>query len=281
MSPKQSKPDIFAYLDVCLFLQDMYSYRKLANAGFSYESWARSMDVKSRSYLRFAIYRKRKISEELAQKFIINLGLNQNEKDYFVFLILYSQAKNPEQKKIFGEKLTHFLRSNSLPVDVKPHLDILGNPLVIAVRNILTFPDVLKTPQALAHLLKTPEPEIYEALLKLRSQGLASCDGDTWTATQEFIQIASTPADQALLAYHRESLLKAIQSQNLSPDERSFRSVTLALSPDEYQNYLKELGVFVTQLFGKFKSDSLQSKRLYQINFNLFPWTFSSNTDNA
>lgn len=273
------EPNIFSYLDICLYLQDVYSYRKKLVTGFSYELWAQEMDVKSKSYLRFTVIRKRKISDEMAQKYIQNLKLDPHEKDYFVYLVLYSQAKNAEQKKVYGEKLTQLLRSNKNIPEVPSNADLLSNPLVIAVRSLLTFVDVTRTVTELSRLLKRPQAEIESALHNLQSQNLAEFVNGQWQATQDYIRVPTTPADKAILSYHRESLLKAIDSQNLPADERSYRSLTLALSQEEYQNYLSELGCFVTQLFGKFKSESLTSKRLYQINFNLFPWTFSKPTE--
>jgi hypothetical protein len=52
MSIKElQKPFPSSYLNIHLYLQDYYAYRKAITAGFSYEIWSRELQIKSRSYL--------------------------------------------------------------------------------------------------------------------------------------------------------------------------------------------------------------------------------------
>lgn len=53
------KPNIFEYLDIISYLSDYYMYRKSIHSGFSYESWAAELELKSRSFLRMMVLGKK------------------------------------------------------------------------------------------------------------------------------------------------------------------------------------------------------------------------------
>lgn len=266
-------PSLCEYLNVNLYLQDYYQYRKNLAAGFSYEMWAHAMNVPSRSYLRFAILGKRGISEELAEKIVTFINFNETEKEYFFLLVLYTQASQPESKRIYGKRLTHILRSQIPLPEISPNPSLLTHPLYLTVRNILSFSDAPRNAEGLARILNIPALQISEILFELQSQGFVTHEEGGWIASHSDVKIADTPKNEAMRNYHKLTLLKAIEAQQIPVEERSYRSIGLPLSEEEYHSYLQDLDNFAKEIYARYRKDTLSNRRLYQINFNLFPWT--------
>lgn len=102
-------PLLYEYLNANLYLQDFYQFKKSTKRNFSYETWAQALGVPSKSFLRFAVIGERSISEKLAYHIASYIGFNEAEKEYFFFLVLYTQSSETEAKRIYGKRLTEIL----------------------------------------------------------------------------------------------------------------------------------------------------------------------------
>lgn len=271
----QTYPQVFDYLNANQFLQDVYTYLKThspKNDKFTFESWAAQMDVKSRSHLRFVVLGKRGISPELTQKLSDFLKLNSTERTYFSLLILYTQTRQKEQKAILGRQLTQLLRKEQSHTEVPATASILADPSALAVRNSLSFTDIPKTSEDLQKLFGFSTKTLLDILERLEQEKLIVREGADWKATHSDVKVSDKTLGETL-AYHKQTLLMAIKAQSLPVHERHFRSIGIALSQEEYKTYLEHLDQFIKTVFSNFNGESLHQKRLYQINFNLFPWT--------
>lgn len=270
---KASTPDVKKYLDANMYLKDVYSALKQSNRHFSYEEWAKVLEIPSRSYLRSVIYGKKKISESLAKKIADSLNLNVEAKEYFYLLVRFTQCEEVEQKKLFGRNLINLIKKSVDYTTINPKATILQNPLVMIVRNILSYKDIKRDVDTLVHLTGQSKEMILECIRILFQEGLIEAVGNEWQATQKILKFEDQEQNRALLKFHEESLLKAIASQDIPAKERSYRSITLSLSEQEYLDYLRQQNDFIQSVFSRFDGDFLTERRIYQINFNLIPWT--------
>jgi uncharacterized protein (TIGR02147 family) len=269
-------PDVKSYLSVHLYLQDMYAYRKSTLDSFSYETWAYDLNVPSKSSLRFAVLGKRKISESLAEAFCQNLNLPGDDKTYFILLVHYTQATSAERKRAYGQLLTQTLRRQLNIQELEPMQELLFDPAVMALRDLLSFDDLLKTPDNLAKLLNMRVEIICDFLSRLEKLDLAEQSEEQWSAKQESVRVETTPNSEAILQYHKLSLQRAIAAQTtMTPDERHYNGMSMAMTPDEHQEYITEINNFLSQLFNKYNNNQFSGRRLYQVNLNLIPWTIS------
>lgn len=269
----ESGIDVKNYLNVFLFLQDYYSYRKLKDKSFSYQKWAYEIGITSKSYLRFAVFGQRKISEKLTQQFCIALKLASADQDYFVQLIHYSYAKNPEQKKSYGRKLTQILKTPVAINQVKPADDVMADPIYMIVRNVLTFCDIDRSIESIAKLVSLSVEKTAIILAKLQDEKLIHLQGAQWLAVHDIVKVPAQPGNLGILNFHKKSLLKAIESQKEPVSERAYRSLTLALNEKEFKEYQQDVNFFVSQIFEKYDTTQLKDRRVYQINLNSIPWT--------
>lgn len=265
--------DVYSFLDARLFLQEIYAVRKKKEPRFSYEIWARQLGVASKSYLRFAVIGKRKISAQLTQKICENLKLDEKECEYFTLLVLYTQCEVAQQKKILGEKLTSLLKKKMMFAPIEVGEDVLAHPLLISLRNYLAFEDAEGDAKALAKVFGLSEIEIDRALEILAREGMIQSIGGRWQSKHDWVKVDGKPGNAALASYHRHSLLRAIEAQALPPASRSYRSLSFALSAAEYDALLKELNEFAAKTCASFDTGQIAGRRIYQLNFNLIPWT--------
>lgn len=241
---------------------------------FSYESWARSLSISSKSYLRFAVIGKRKISDDLSIKLCQVINFNEIDKEYFINLIKYSQSKDSQIKQSYAKKLTQILR-REVPFEELPATeDLLENPLVITIRNILSYSDLPKNRIEFISEICNIDLAMTKLILKhLQELNLISDEIENYQAKSDSIKVKSQNRSSSISKYHKQSLLNAIEAQRLPVEERNFRSLSLAFSENEYKLFLEELNQFCINFFSKYNDDKILNKRIYQINFNAIPLT--------
>lgn len=272
MDGRLNCPDVRSYLDASQFLRDFYAYKKKCDPKFSYDLWAKEMGLQSKSYLRFAVLGQRGISSVLTQRLSKYLNFDLIASEYFSILVLYSQCPDADQKALLGRRLTQLLRQDwPLVEDVIP-TSVMASPMAITIRNILSYVDIPRTENFLSQLLGIELAEVESLLLLLQKENLVERRDDEWIATHESIRVTDKTRGETL-QYHKRSLLRAIDCQSLPVETRHFRSVGLAMTEDEYKTYLDELDQFVRKTFSRYDSNHLREKRVYQMNFNLVPWT--------
>ncbi len=265
-------PNIKSFLNVTQYLQEIYRFKREHSKEFSYQTWAQELKI-SKSYLQFLVAGQRNISAKLSFMLVKNLELSGLEAEYFYALISYCQSAEGELKLSASRQLMQVLRQSTDLTEISTSEALLSNPLNMTIRNILSFTDVDHSISKLAEMLAITEEKVEHILIRLQSVGLVSCDEGQWKATHENVSIREKLGDELLINYHKQILMRATEIDDLPVHLRYFRSVGLALNEEQYKEYLKDVNDFVMKTFAKFSGEGLQSKRMYQLNFNAFPWT--------
>ncbi len=268
-----AKPEIKKYLNVHKYLQDYYEFRKSSNSDFSYEVWSREIGLKSRTYLRLLVFATRPINEPTAELLRKSLDLSSEDGAYFICLVHYTQSRTEEQRRVFGLQLSRYLTPNVDFHEVQQSFEFVANPLLPVLQTLLTFEDVIKTPASLSNILNVAEEQIVEGLKNLEGIGLAKKEEETkeWASVSSSWRVPQNLKDLGLGEFYRNTLKKAEQSLHLPGEERRFRSLFVALSKDEYGDLLKDFEVFIQEQLKKRNVNEIENRRLYQLNFNLFP----------
>lgn len=265
---------IKSYLDVYDFLQDAYHALKKESPGFTYEAWATELNISSRSYLREAIYGKRKISEELTQKLCDFFKFQGQDRDYFVLLVQYTQSSVPEQKKIYGRQLTDILKNQPVAkTKIEWESESTSTPLSVVVRDLLSFKDFKATLENFQNMLGISAADLRKILKALEEESLIEHGQQQWRARHDYLKIEDKPRSASILHFHERSLHKAIEALASPAHERYYRSLTVALSEEQYAIYIEEMKKFIERIFSQFGGDLLEGRRIYQLNLSLLPWT--------
>lgn len=268
MSETASKPELHNYLDIHDYLKDLYSYRKKTEAGFSYESWAQELGFHNRSFLRQVIVGRRSLTEATIGVLCDRLNLSAVDREYFHLLVLYSRARSPEQRNLYGRKLRQLIRHGYEQTEVADFQEFVSSPLIPQVQMLLSFEDVTKTPEALADLLRRPLQDVLEALEALRQIQMAEETANGWQSRQRALKVSDRLGHRALLHFHEQCLTEAIRAGELPTEDRRYRTLLVSMSEDEKERFLQELEVFVKQTLSQYDPRQFGGRKLYQINLN-------------
>lgn len=269
MSETTSKPELHNYLDIHDYLKDLYTYRKKSETGFSYESWAQELGFHNRSFLRQVIVGRRSLTEATIQVLCERLNLNSIDREYFHLLVLYSRARSPEQRNLYGRKLRQLIRNGYEQAEVADFQEFISTPLVPQVQMLLSFEDTEKTPQGLARLLGRPHHDVQDALQTLHSIRMAEETDGTWVSRQRALKVSDRLGNRALQSFHEQCLLEAARAKELPVADRRYRTLLVSLNEEEKEKFLQELEVFVKQTLSQYDPREFAGRKLFQINVNL------------
>lgn len=192
-------------------------------------------------------------------------------KKVFEVLCLYTQSRSEKERKLLGKELIHLLRSPPVQDDIEGHHDMLMNSLALAIRTLLTFQDLKKTPQELAQILESTQGEVEEALsLLVRLQLVEEIKG-RYLSRQKHTNIPDKFYNLGMDQFYRRSFQEAQKAINFPKETRRYRSWYAALTEEEFQTFVPEAEGQLRQQILKRDGDQFSGKRLYQVLFSAVP----------
>lgn len=269
-------PYVLNYLDAYVFLQDIYKYFKSCDANFSYQIWSDQLAVKSKSYLRFTSLGRRKISDELLSKLSAWLNFQTEiEKKYFLLLVQYTQASHPEIKQIISRALIELIRLDQNAFEIQKQTAAGLNSLSLQIRDLVSYEDIQHSTESIAeHFMLSPN-EILHHLSSLQKAELIKLTPENkWVSTHKSIKIADDFGNHTLHNIHEQNLLDSIKMIRTNVNDRKYRSLTFALSEQQFLALNEKISNYLTTQFNEYTQDPVsQGKKLYQINYNISPRT--------
>lgn len=270
----KTKPVVFNYLSAVTYLNDFVAFQKQQEPGFTYESWASELGFKSRSFLTMILNGERNITTQFIESFSQTVNFSKEEKDYFSLLAQHNQSPSETEQKIYLNQILEHKGRQKEQIEITNSAEFLTSPLLPKLLVLLSFQDLKRTPQGLAHFLKENPHSLSGLLQQLEKMGLAQIDiNGYWIPTKNSFKVPKNFGSEALKKYHNHSLQEATVAQDQPAHLRRFRSVLLPLSEKDYQTLLEDIDALVSKTIARFDSDSLDQKRLYKLNLNLFPVT--------
>lgn len=271
-SPTSVKPGIYDFTDYRLYLKALFEYEK-SQGLFSYSIFAERAGFLSRSYLRTVISGKRNLTEPAMAKVIVGFNLNMTEAEAFRALVRANQAQTFKEKNYHWENFLKLqpCKSQKQIVDGYEYLSKMINPLLIV---LLKQNHIKKDTAHLMKLTGLPKTEITSALDSLEKLGaIVKSDTDQYEATQFSFTTPGDVSNYAVQKYHATALDQAKEKLHLSPKEREFQSLTMALSEDEFKFLKKKIKNFMDEVEAMFSGPRPKSEKAYVINLNLVPTT--------
>ena len=271
-----NEPNIFEYLDIRHFLKALYKYKKFKEKSFSYSQWADELSIKSRGNLRDIITGKASLGENLIPQFLKMLQCDNDKAEYFVLLTRYSYAPTEEIKEIYGKKLLPMWKRKLHEVEIKDIEGFLSSSITPILFTYLTFDDTSTSISEIAENLHCDEIDIRNSLRFLTWNKLI--DGEVlpngeirYKTTQPFFNVPTTLNNSFIRDYHINTLKLAQQAHNYEKSSRRFQSYLIALTPEEFSFAVKTIKECNDQLLGLFNSSQLGHKKIYMLNYQVFP----------
>lgn len=274
MESKQ-KPVVYDYLDVCMFLQDYYHFRKSIKQGFSYETWADELSFRSRSFLRMMIVGKKKLTPIIVDSLAKSLFAEKEQQDYFYFLVQYSQSERVKDRHLFGQKMMHILKNRNQPTLIDGDTHFTSDPLYARLLSLFSYSDLEKNVPTLARILLQENATVEKALQALMTWGLVKKEvgGELWSSTVEMFKVPDNKGSHGIHEFHKKSLLEAIRAFDMPKNVRSFKSLLLPMAEEDFVLFNEMLNEFSKEQMARHNPKVYKGKRVYQANFNIYPVT--------
>ncbi len=259
------------YLCVYQYLQDFYHFKKSENRNFSYAVWALQLGIRNKAYLRMLVLGERPLGPDVVTNMIDYLGLQNEEAEYFKVLTSYSQAKNPQEKEIFGDRLVSLVQPDFEQEHLNVTTEFLSDPLLPKLHSLLSFKDIDKSNNSLAAHLAVSSKEIEVGLLRLRQLGLLKDEESGPTVSNPSFKVSDKFKDQGMRAFYENIFDGAKSAIELSAESRRFRSLFFAMNEDEISELNKRLEEFAKDILSRHNFSELADRRLYQFHYNYYP----------
>ena len=265
---------VYEYIDYRKYIANYYTEQKKI-AGLSWRSFAKASKFSSPVFLKLVCESKSRLSKKAAERVADAMGLKGYEKDYFVLLVAYNQAKNAVAKSTIFNKLREISLDNHANVIEKSLYQYYSNWLNSAIRELASS-ITAATPKELASLLQTEvnTEAISEALKFLSKSNLLrkSTIKGQYTLGHKIITTGKTSTPiMAIRNLHRQMGLLALDSlDNVPITERNFSTLTLGLTKKSYQDIVQEFVNFRRKIIDIATRDTT-TERIYELNLQLFP----------
>lgn len=265
--------DVFAYLDYRELLRQWYALKKAGNPRFSYRLLARKVGFSSAGFFTLILQGKTNISLDMADNFAEAMKLKKTERDYFLALIQYNQAKDPGQKERHQRKLERFsaFKVKHLGPD---RFRFLEKWYYIAVRELLTFLPFRGDFKALGAMLEPPitAKQAEEAMALLLELGMVARTAQGGYARVDSMlttgyQARAPEVEAFFLSMHR---LGGEALSRFPREDRNLSWLTLSTTRAKYREIVEELRTFRLRILEMVEKEP-REEVVYQFNFEIFP----------
>lgn len=210
--------NVFLYEDFRMFLIDEYQRRKLRNRRYSLRAFARDIQM-SFSRLSEIFSRGGAITATSGLKISDNLGMSDQEKDYFVNLIRAQYARTADERKK-AKNLVARYKTKKIYVQLRENYSgLLTHWYYPALIELVTLRNALTETQ-IARILKLPPAQVAASILHLKDLGYIERESNgTWKKPKSHLKIESATPSSLIRQAHRKTLAcahKAIEKQPIA-----------------------------------------------------------------
>jgi uncharacterized protein (TIGR02147 family) len=271
MTPKPSA-SIYDYLDFREYLRDRYEAKKKESSAFSYRYIAGKVGLDAGSFSRI-LAGSRKLNLELTGRLARVFGLDDEEKEFFVTLVLYDQAKSHEEKSQFLEKIFR-LRGVKASTLEESQYEFYREWYHSALRQLLHFypfdGDYARLAKVLRPAIRPAEAKASLKLLEDLGLVVASPEGKI-KLTDALITSGESVRAFFMNNLHMSMGELAFRSiQDIDPKERDFSGLTLSLSSKGFADLKAKLKQFRKDVLELAEKDGAVNC-VYQVNLQAFP----------
>lgn len=271
------KPDIFTYLEYRVFLKDAFEAVKAGSPRLSYRTFAKKAGFSSPNFLQMVIQGKRNLSSTYRVAAAKAFKLNRQESEFFQNLVGYDQARSPDEKNSFYQKILADRRYSKVKTLDKSQYEFFSHWYIPVVREMLTHMDFEGESAWIAERIhpRITVSQVDSARKLLIKLGLIRLDQDSgkWIQTDTVLSTESEATHLALRNYHKSAIQLAHDSlKAFGPTDRDVRSVTIGLSEAAFGELKSKLEMVWKDVLD-FAGRQQQADAVYQVNLQLFPMT--------
>lgn len=265
--------DLFKYLDYRRFLKDYYAAQKAKKgSAFSFRSFARLAGLSSPNFLKLVMDGKRNLGPDGIKSFAKALKLGKEETAYFENLVHFNQCSTDDERNEWYKRLSASKKYREIKEIEKDYFVYFSRWYYAAIREMVLLPEFKEDSDWISRKLSPPitVKEAETALELLQKLGFLKREKGRLVQSEKNISTAREIISLAIANFHRQMMQRAMESIDLTkPEKRDISSLTVALSPEKFQEAKRRIQEFRRELNVLLSEDG-SPKSVYQINFQLF-----------
>lgn len=265
-----NRPNILSYLDYREFLNSYIEYLR-ERGDFSNRDFAKKIGIKGHSFIKSVIDRKKDLSLDLARRVVEALALSAEERDFFLLLLEFDQAKDSLSKEEAYEKILKHFNSQKIRQTIQAEYQVGSSCVANLIFEAIETKWGQKSIKEMASDLQTTEEEVNTAIQALEGVGWIKKEGAFWKKQEAALESPLETQSLALRKLYREILERSKRAlDELEPGDRRFGSLTLALDKDSAELAYSKLMETLKEIHSLHLS-SKKSESVYQIGIQVFP----------
>ncbi|MBI4411388.1 MAG: TIGR02147 family protein [Deltaproteobacteria bacterium] len=268
------KVNLFHYLDYRRYLKDRYIGAKKGRGSFSFRTFSKRAGFSSPNFFKLVMDGNRNLTEDSLSKFVVGLGLNKQEGEFFRNLVFFNQAHDEEKKALYYRRLIQSRKFNQLKPIEKNQYEYCSTWYYPVVRELIASSSFDGTPEWLAGHIYPPitEAAAKKSLEVLENLGfIAKMSDKTWKQTNPIVSTGAEVTSLALFQYHLNMLdLTKDVMQKIPAPLRDISSMTLGVKKERVQELKNKIRDFRQDVLKLVSVDS-DPEEVVQLNMQLFP----------
>lgn len=264
-------PDIFLYTDFRRFLSEAWTCRKLADPKFSHRFIAGKAGFSTSAFFGKVLAGEANLSPTAALKLAELFRLNRAETRYFEHLVLYAQARGPEERALFLDQIVSWRRTR-VPKVKTDQMGLFEHWYIVAVREVLDLGSPTD-PETVASMLRPriTAGQARKALDTLAKLGLAARDEQgAWRKTEPVLT-TGVAEDPGIDSFRRQTMGLALEAMDrFGTTDRSISTLTVTLSPATFER-LRDRFRHLRREILDMASEETDADRVVQVNIQAFP----------
>ncbi|HPI40090.1 MAG TPA: TIGR02147 family protein [Pseudobdellovibrionaceae bacterium] len=272
---------ILEYSDYRSFLKNLIAHKKQQNPSYSMRAFSRHIGI-GQSALSQVLAGKKNLSIERATMIANKLNLNFAEAEYFRTLIQIEGTRNSELKQSLiqrAQSLNPQREVRQLSVDV---FSYISDWYHLVIKNMVGLDHFDFNSKNIASHLGISNFEVEEALQRIHRLEMIEPDPEQkgrYLKVQDYTLTQSAVPNEALKKFHRQMLLKAIDSlETQTPKEKFIGSETFAISEELLPKAFEMADRFLTAMAALSEESaqnakapkSKEPKQVYHVGVQLF-----------
>ena len=262
------------YLDYRRYLSDLSSELKGSSAGFSQRGFLQKAGIKSPSLFKQVIQGERNLTPDTTEKFIIALGLKENNAEFFRHLVGFTQAPTSRVKQRHYARMVELGEKSAVRIVGEEEFRFYEEWYLSPLRELAELRDWNDDWKALGKALYPPisATEARRSIALLEELGLLVKEGTRWRQTDRALSTGHQVTSLAVRSFHHKMLGLAADSLDpLSADQRHISGITLGLSEEGYRLIEKEIEAAEERILKIAEKDRGEKSRVVQLINALFP----------
>jgi uncharacterized protein (TIGR02147 family) len=270
------QPDVFQFQDPVEFLNACFAAKKQAHPRFSLRAWTQQLGLGHVALLSMVLSRKRRLqpnlSAKISRQWLASGQFSVNEARYFDFLVLFANARDPDEKEFYQRVLNSIAPEPTFTTLELDRLRILSDWYHFAILELTRLRGFAPEPAWIHRQLggQVSLGEVLEALRRLLRLGLLEKTPEgSLRKTSVYLATPSDVPDAALRRLQAAWIQKAATALDTQPvTQRDITGHLMAICRDRLPEAKRRIREFRHELARFLEGEDADA--VYQLNVQLF-----------